>query len=73
VTESELRDFVNGLIGKRMVAATPEGGALFVFTVDGNPTERRETKMRFGSLQKAFLVSALSVAGPCASAPPTLA
>jgi polar amino acid transport system substrate-binding protein len=29
--------------------------------------------MRFGSLQKAFLVSALSVAGPCASAPPTLA
>ena len=29
--------------------------------------------MHFGSLQKAFLVSALSVAGPCASAPPTLA
>ena len=29
--------------------------------------------MRFGLLQKAFFVSALSVVAPCASAPPTLA
>jgi polar amino acid transport system substrate-binding protein len=29
--------------------------------------------MRFGSLQKALFVSALSVVAPCASAPPTLA
>ena len=33
----------------------------------------KETEMRFGSLQKAFTVSALALAASCASVPPTLA